>query len=63
MQCFFITFGQRTLNTITKYKVEPLQKHCCTDSGIQSKLIFTSEKTNRRQQLTHAENSERDALA
>jgi hypothetical protein len=63
MQCFFITFGQRTLNTITKYKEEPLQKHCCTDSGIQSKLIFTSEKTNCRQKLTHAANSERDALA
>ena len=46
MQCFYITFGQRTLNTITKYKEEPLQKHCCADSGIQSKLIFTSEKIN-----------------
>ena len=45
------------------YKEEPLQKHCCTDSGIQSKLIFTSEKTNHRQPLTHAANSERDALA
>jgi len=63
MQCFFITFGQRTLNTITKYNEEPLHKHCFTDSGIQSKLIFTSEKTNHRQQLTHAANSERDLLA
>jgi hypothetical protein len=44
------------------YKEEPLQKHCCTDSGIQSKLIFTSEKTNHHQQLTHAANSEREAL-
>jgi hypothetical protein len=44
-------------------KEKPLQKHCCTDSGIQSKLIFTSEKTNRCQQLTHAANPERNALA
>jgi hypothetical protein len=40
------------------YKEEPLQKHCCTDLGIQSKLIFTSEKTNGCQQLTHSANSE-----
>jgi hypothetical protein len=36
------------------YKEEHLQKHCCTDLGIQSKLIFTSEKTNGCQQSTHS---------
>jgi len=45
------------------YKEEPLQKHCCTDLGIQSKLIFTSEKTNGCQQLTHSANSEGGRLA
>jgi hypothetical protein len=60
------------MNDPDHYKKEPLQKHCCTDSGIQpllqkhccidsgiqSKLIFTSEKTNGCQQLTHLANSE-----
>jgi hypothetical protein len=40
------------------YDEEPLQKQCCTDSGIQSNFIFTSEKTNGCQQLTHSANSE-----
>jgi hypothetical protein len=43
--------------------IQPLQKHCCADSGIQSKLIFTSEKTNDHQQLTHSANSEGGRLA
>jgi hypothetical protein len=38
------------MNDPNHYKEEPLQKHCCADSGIQSKLIFTSEKTNGHQQ-------------
>jgi hypothetical protein len=46
------------MNDPNHYKEEPLQKHCCTDSGIQSKLIFTSEKTNGHQQLTHSTNFE-----
>jgi len=50
-------------HTQHRYKGEPLQKHCCTDSGIQSKFIFTNEKTNGRQQLTHASYSEEDTLA
>jgi hypothetical protein len=49
-------------HTQHRYKGEPLQKHCCTDSGIQSKFIFTNEKTNGRQQLTHAAYSEEDTL-
>jgi hypothetical protein len=50
------------MNDPNQYKEEPLQKHCCADSGIQSKLIFTSEKTNGHQQLTHSANSEGDRL-
>jgi hypothetical protein len=45
------------------YDKEPLQKQCCTDSGIQSNFIFTSEKTNGCQQLTHSANSEGGRLA
>jgi len=45
------------------YKEEPLQKHCCTDLGNQSKLIFTSEKTTGCQQLTLSANSEGGRLA
>jgi hypothetical protein len=46
------------MNDLNNLKDKPLQKHYCTDLGIQSKLIFTSEKTNSCQQLTHAEESE-----
>ena len=45
------------------YKEEPLQKHCCTNLGIQSKLIFTSEKTKGCQQLTQSANSKGGRLA
>jgi hypothetical protein len=45
------------------YKEEPLQKHCCTDLSIQSKIIFTSEKTNGCQQLNHSANSVGGRLA
>jgi len=45
------------------YDEEPLQKQCCTDSGIQSNIIFTSEKTNSCQQSTHSANSEGGRLA
>jgi hypothetical protein len=45
------------MNDLNHYREEPLQKHCCADSGIQSKLIFTSEKTNGHQQLSHSANS------
>jgi hypothetical protein len=51
------------MNDPNHYKEKPLQKHCCTDSGIQSKLIFTSEKINGHQQLTHSANSEGGRLA
>jgi hypothetical protein len=43
--------------------IQLLQKHCCADSGFQSKLIFTSEKTNGCQQLTQSANSEGGRLA
>jgi hypothetical protein len=45
------------------YDEEPFQKQCCTDSGIQSNIIFTSEKTNGCQQLTHSAKSEGGRLA
>jgi hypothetical protein len=51
------------MNDPNHYKEEPLQEHCCTDLGIQSKLIFTCEKTNGHQQLTHSENSGGGRLA
>jgi hypothetical protein len=38
------------MNDLNDSKEEPLQKHYCTDLGIQSILIFTSQKTNSCQQ-------------
>ena len=58
----YILWSKHTQHT-NHYKEEPLQKHCCTDLGIQSKIIFTSEKTNGCQQLTHSANSEGGRLA
>ena len=59
----FRSHPNHQMNDPNNYKDKPLQKHYCTDSGIQSKLSFASEKTNDRQQWTHTANSEGVTLA
>ena len=53
MQCFFITFGQSTLNiqTITK---KNLCRSTVAQTWVFNQIIFTSEKTHGCQQLTHS---------